>query len=192
MLEIQFYPPTLMSSFMDSYPPTKLDMSLYDSGNIGYFQNYRNETLSKFSMLPYEWGIQKTPYTPRPDIVADTMRRKINRELTVLPHDISAINPIHMKEVDDLFKIVQIHRSQYKDRTGSFYPSVFFKPDSYMYQNALGMTESHVSKYPTSYVKYKIPIILPLTYERRKQTPYIPDFSLSGIYNKSSCIAYKR
>ncbi|KAK9302835.1 hypothetical protein QLX08_005322 [Tetragonisca angustula] len=194
MSEIQatFYPPTLMPPFMDCYPPTKLDLSLYDSGSIGYFHNYRNETLSKFSMLPYEWRIQKTPYSPRPDIVADTMRRKINRELTVLPNDISTIDPIRMKEVDDLFKTVQIHRSQYKDRTGSFHPLAFFKPDSYMYQNAPGMTESYVLKYPTSYIKHKIPIVLPLTYERRKQTPYIPDFSLSGIYNKSSCIAYKR
>ena len=52
MSEIQatFYPPTLMPPFMDCYPPTKLDLSLYDSGSIGYFHNYRNETLSKFSV----------------------------------------------------------------------------------------------------------------------------------------------
>ena len=57
-------------------------------------------------MLPYEWGAQKTPYSPRPDIVADTMKCKINRELTILPNDISTIDPIRMKEVDDLFKVI--------------------------------------------------------------------------------------
>lgn len=57
-------------------------------------------------MLPYEWGMQKTPYSPRPDIVADTVRRKINRELTVLSNDISTIDNTRMKEVDDLFKVI--------------------------------------------------------------------------------------
>ncbi|XP_033316708.1 protein FAM166C-like [Bombus bifarius] len=190
--QAMFYPPSLMPAFMGAYPPTKLSLSLYEGGSIGYFQNYRNETLSKFSMLPYEWGMQKTPYSPRPDIVADTVRRKINRELTVLSNDISTIDNTRMKEVDDLFKGVQIHRSQYKDRTGSFHPLTFFKPDTYMYQCAPGMTTSYFLKYPTNYVKHKMPIVLPLTYERRMQTSYIPDLSLSGIYNKSSCIAYKR
>lgn len=50
--------------------------------------------------------MQKTPYSPRPDIVADTVRRKINRELTVLSNDISTIDNTRMKEVDDLFKVI--------------------------------------------------------------------------------------
>lgn len=55
-----FYPPTLIPSFIDSYPPTKLDLSLYDSGSIGYFQNYRNETLSKFSVKSSSIQLIKT------------------------------------------------------------------------------------------------------------------------------------
>lgn len=48
--QAMFYPPSLMPAFMGAYPPTKLGLSLYEGGSIGYFQNYRNETLSKFSV----------------------------------------------------------------------------------------------------------------------------------------------
>ncbi|CAK9799008.1 hypothetical protein ANTPLA_LOCUS1867 [Anthophora plagiata] len=188
--EIQptFYPPTVMPPFMSVDPPTKMI-----SSGINYFQNYRNETLSKFSMPPYEWGGQKIPYSPQPDIAAGKKaRRRINSDLATLTNDISTIDAARMREVDDVFKSAQIHRNQYKDRTGSVHPLAYFKPDSYNYQCAPGMTVSYLTKYPQHYIEYKIPTVLPLTYERRKQTPYIPDLSLIGIYNETSCIAYKR
>lgn len=87
---------------------------------------------------------------------------------------------------------VQLHRSQYKDRTNTLHPLAFFKANEYDYQCAPGMTVSYLSKYPQNYIDYKIPMVLPLTYERRKQTPYIPDLSLTGIYTQTGCIAYKR
>lgn len=89
-------------------------------------------------------------------------------------------------------QIVQLQRSTYKDRTGTFHPLVFFTADEYEYQCAPGMTLSYIFKYPMNYIEYKIPTVLPLTYERRKQTPYIPDLSLTGLYGKKGCIAYKR
>ncbi|KOC62440.1 hypothetical protein WH47_05430 [Habropoda laboriosa] len=183
-----FYPPTLMLPFTDVNLPTKLSTS----SDISYFQNYRNETLSKFSMPPYEWGMQSIPYSPSPEIGASKARRKINSNLTMLSNDISTIDSARMKEVDDLFKSVQIYRNQYKDRTGSSHPLAFYKPDNYDYQCAPGMTTSYFSKYPQDYIEYKIPTVLPLTYGRRKQIPYIPDLSLVGIYNEASCSAYKR
>ncbi|XP_076159985.1 uncharacterized protein LOC143143033 [Ptiloglossa arizonensis] len=143
-------------------------------------------------MPPYRWGMQSTSYTPRPDINAAKMHRRLNRNLILLSNDISAIDVLRMKEVDDLYKGVQIHRNQYKDYTGSLHPLEFFKPDRYKYESAPGITSSYLSKYPSNYVEYKKPQVLPLTYERRKQTPYIPDLSLAGVYSKSGCIAYKR
>ncbi|XP_076619069.1 uncharacterized protein LOC143340707 [Colletes latitarsis] len=143
-------------------------------------------------MQLYKWGMQDIPYSARPVTDAAKVHRKVNRELSVLSNDISTIDNSRMKEVDDLYKGVQIHRKQYKDHTGSLHPLSFFKPDRYKYQCSPGMTSSYFSKYPSNYVDYKVPPVLPLTYERRKQTPYIPDLSLIGIYNKSSCTAYKR
>lgn len=97
-----------------------------------------------------------------------------------------------MKKYRIFSQIVQLQRSTYKDRTGTFHPLVFFTPDEYEYQCAPGMTLSYIFKYPMNYIEYKIPTVLPITYERRKQTPYIPDLSLTGIYGKKGCIAYKR
>ncbi|XP_054016132.1 protein FAM166C-like [Hylaeus anthracinus] len=187
-----FYPPSLMPSYMGPHPPSKFDRSLEDGGATNYFQNYRNRVLSKISMPIYKWGMESVPYSPRPNIAATKIHRSLNRNLTVPLNDISRIDAARMKEIDNLYKGVQLHRKQYMDHTGSLHPLEFFKPDHYKYQCAPGMTLSYFSKYPTSFVAYKIPNALPLTYERRKQTPYIPDMSLSGIYNQSSCNAYRR
>ncbi|XP_076748997.1 uncharacterized protein LOC143422315 [Xylocopa sonorina] len=177
---------------MDACPVPKFNMPLYESGTTSYFQNYRNKTLSTFSILPYKWAMQSTPYSPKSDVPVNINRCNINRDLNISSNDISTINPIRMKEVDDLFEAVQIHRRQYKDRTSSFHALASLKPDHYKYQCAPRMTTSYLSKYPHNYIGNRIPTVLPLTYERRKQTPYIPDLSLSGTYNESSCIAYKR
>ncbi|XP_076225584.1 uncharacterized protein LOC143174739 [Nomia melanderi] len=143
-------------------------------------------------MPPYTWGMQSIPSSSKSDNVAVNTRRNINRQLKILSNNISTIDASRMKEVDDLFKGVQIHRSQYKDHTGTLHPLSFFKSDEYKYQCAAGMTTSYFSKYPQNYVEYKTPPVLPLTYQRRRQTPYIPHSSLTGVYNQSSCFAYKR
>ncbi|XP_034171448.1 ciliary microtubule inner protein 2C-like [Osmia lignaria lignaria] len=187
-----FYPASLMPPFMGAHPPTKLDTISYDGMSINYFQKYRTETLSKFSIPRYQWGMQEPSYGAQPEIIATTKRRNINRDLMLPSNDISTIDVIRMKEVDDLYKGIQIHRSQYKDRTGTFHPLTYFKPDYYKYQCAPGMTTSYITKYPENYISYKTPIVLPLTYGRRKEIPNTTDLSLSGIYNKTSCIAYKR
>ncbi|XP_076653461.1 uncharacterized protein LOC143359408 [Halictus rubicundus] len=143
-------------------------------------------------MTPYKWGAQSTAYCSRDEKGVAKALSKINRDLKILQNDISTIDAARMKEVDDLFKGVQIHRSQYKDHTGSRHPLQYFKADCYKYQCAPGATTSYFSKYPQNYVEYKIPTILPLTYQRRRHTPYLPNLSLTGIYSESSCAAYKR
>lgn len=71
--------------------------------------------------------MQKTPYSPRPEIVADTMRRNINRNLMVQTNDISTIDQKRMKEIDDLFKVNRLYiiRLRFKRiilRLISFFP----------------------------------------------------------------------
>ena len=51
---------------------------------------------------------------------------------------------------------------------------------------------SKYMKYPDFYVKYKQPLVLPLTLERSIKTPYLPDRALTGVYSPSSDRAYKR
>nr|XP_012144346.1 PREDICTED: uncharacterized protein LOC105662934 [Megachile rotundata] len=143
-------------------------------------------------MPRYQWGLREIPYSPVSNLVVTAKRRKIDRELALPYNDISSIDVIRMKEVDDLYKGIQLHRSQYKDRTGTFHPLTYFKSTDYEYQCAPGMTTSYIGKYPQNYISYKTPIVLPLTYSRRTKIPVIPDLSLTGIYDKKSCIAYKR
>ncbi|KAG7202964.1 hypothetical protein KM043_010101 [Ampulex compressa] len=173
-----FYPASLMSPFMRAYPPKKLDSSLYGGEAVSYFQNYRNEALSKFSSAG--------------STIRMGITRQISRDFAMPSNNISTIDAVRMKEVDDFFKGVQVHRNQYKDHTGSLHPLAFFRPDNYKYQCAPGTTFSYFSKYPEYYTEYKVPPVLPLTYSRKKQTPYIPDLSLSGVYSPYGCIAYKR
>lgn len=39
-----YFPPSLQPGYMGAYPPQRSDeSSMFKSGNINYFQNYRNE-----------------------------------------------------------------------------------------------------------------------------------------------------
>lgn len=53
-MKATYYPPSVQPAFMGAHPPTKNGYgSLYESGNASYFQNYRNENLSKFQVIKY-------------------------------------------------------------------------------------------------------------------------------------------
>lgn len=89
-------------------------------------------------------------------------------------------------------KAVQAHRDQYKDYTGKLHPLDFFKDSEYKYQCAPSMIPSYFVRYPTSYMKYKVPPILPLTYGRIIETPCKPNLALTGVYDHKTCIKYKK
>ncbi|XP_015518448.1 ciliary microtubule inner protein 2C-like [Neodiprion pinetum] len=187
-----FYPPSLNPAYMGAHPPIKVGGSSYEGGTVSYFQSYRNETLSRFSMPPYEWGLQSTPYSPRPDLVAAAKVRDYNRSLSVPRNNITTIDAGRMREIDDLYKGVQMHRQQYKDHTGSLHPLSFFKADEYPFQCSPTLVPTYFSKHPETYTEYKRPPVLPLTFERATKTPYMPEFAFPGIYSPGNCIAYKR
>lgn len=47
-MKATYYPPSIQPGFMGAHPPVKNGYgSLADSAHISYFQNYRNENLSK-------------------------------------------------------------------------------------------------------------------------------------------------
>lgn len=51
-IKATYFPPSIEPSFMGAHPPVKHGYgSLVDSGNVNYFQNYRNENLAKFQVL---------------------------------------------------------------------------------------------------------------------------------------------
>ncbi|KAI4486897.1 hypothetical protein M0802_012216 [Mischocyttarus mexicanus] len=183
-----YYSPILKPRFMGP-DLSKLD-SLKSSDIKGYFKQYRNEQISRIILPPYSWNVPKKSYTPQPNSMM-TLQTRI-RSLAMPQNNISTIDLAQMKQVDNLYTIVQIHRDQYKDRSSSLHPLKFFEMDKYKYQCSSALIPSYFTKYPTSYTKYKSPAILPLTYERKIDTPCIPDLVLSGIYDRSNCITYKR
>ncbi|XP_015589304.2 uncharacterized protein LOC107264965 [Cephus cinctus] len=185
--------PALQSSFMGAYPPTKTHATSYNGGIINYFQKYRNEVLSRFSMPSYDWGSsRKVTYVPRPELVSAIGVHKYEKSLAIPINNITTIDAGRMREVDELYKGVQMHRQQYKDHTRKLHPLDFFRSNEYSYQCAPSLLPSYLFKYPQTYIEYKLPSVLPLTYEKRMNTPFIPDLAFPGIYNSGSCIAYKR
>lgn len=56
-------------------------------------------------MPSYDWGLQNIQYSPKTDVGASKMRRIIDRDLNMPVNDISTIDPMRMKEVDDLYKV---------------------------------------------------------------------------------------
>ncbi|KAK0161041.1 hypothetical protein PV327_009559 [Microctonus hyperodae] len=92
---------------------------------------------------------------------------------------ISTINPIRVKEIDDFFIGVQLHRQQYKDRTGLLHPIEYFTKNN---NNTNQLTASYFCDYETTFIKYKIPIVLPTTYERSNRLPSLPERPIYGVY----------
>lgn len=51
-MKATYFPPSIEPGFMGAHPPIKNGYgSMYESGHISYFQNYRNENLSKFQVI---------------------------------------------------------------------------------------------------------------------------------------------
>ncbi|XP_011315445.1 uncharacterized protein [Fopius arisanus] len=90
------------------------------------------------------------------------------------------------KEVDNFYKIVQLHREQYKIMENTSHPLSYFK--TYDTDNP---TKSYFIKYPVTHVKYKNPLVLPRTYGRTIKLPSLPQRRNSGIHNRFPCTAYK-
>lgn len=50
-MKSSYHSPTVQPVFMGAHPPIKNGYgSLYESGNLSYFQNYRNENLSRMQV----------------------------------------------------------------------------------------------------------------------------------------------
>ncbi|KAK9880481.1 hypothetical protein WA026_011726 [Henosepilachna vigintioctopunctata] len=190
-MKATYYPPSIQPGFMGAHVPIKHGYSsLYGSGNISYFQNFRNENISRMQMPSDEWGIMKTPYTPRPDIAVLGSTRA-NRHLKLPDNNISMGDPQRQREVDDFYIACQFHRDQYMDHSHRLHPLDYFKKAEYLYQCPPNPTSNYL-KHPECYVKYKQPYVFPLTLERTLRIPSLPDRALTGTYNVSSDNCYKR
>ncbi|CAH1955378.1 unnamed protein product [Acanthoscelides obtectus] len=105
-------------------------------------------------------------------------------------HHMSHFHNYRNEEVSRMMS-AQIHRDQYKDDSGRLHPMDYFKVADYAFQCPKDPTSRYL-KYSEYYVKYKQPITLPMTLERSLNTPLLPQRALTGVYNPSSNIAYKR
>lgn len=75
-------------------------------------------------MPPYDWGVQKNAYSPKPDIVSGVKGRNLDRLLAVPINDIETVDPVRLKEVDDLYKVF---RFRWKKMVGIFQSLVHYE-----------------------------------------------------------------
>ncbi|XP_019868911.2 uncharacterized protein LOC109597606 isoform X2 [Aethina tumida] len=126
-----------------------------------------------------------TEYTPPP-------RRTRNPEFLKLPMpQFSMLDKGRQMEVDNFFMASQMHRDTYMDHSKILKPMDFFKPPVYKYQCPQDLSSTYL-KYPTMYVEYKKPTVLPLTLGRTRRSPLYPEKALTGIFNPESDISHKK
>ncbi|KAK4885432.1 hypothetical protein RN001_001703 [Aquatica leii] len=191
-MKATYYPPAIQPAFMGAHPPLKNGYgSMSESPHISYFQNYRNENICKMQMPSYEWGIMTTPYTPRPDIAVNGKGTNWDKILSMPKSPVTFLDRGRQQEIDNFYKVCQMHREQYKDHSGTLHPLSYFAPTDYKYQCPQSLTKTYL-KFPEYYVKYKDPAVLPLTLERSYRSPSLPARALTGVYNPSSDNKYKR
>lgn len=56
-------------------------------------------------MPPYEWGLIKTPYSPRPDLVAASHGKTEKDFAATGQIQISTIDPVMQAEVDNFYRV---------------------------------------------------------------------------------------
>ncbi|KAJ3648675.1 hypothetical protein Zmor_020460 [Zophobas morio] len=184
------YPPAITPGFMGvKSPPVNTSYKAMDS--MTYFQNYRNEHLSRMQSLPYAWGDIHIEYSPTADIATLNKASNLDKFIRMPPSKFTMLDLGRQKEIDDFYMACQLHRDQYKDQMGRLHPLDYFKTTDYNYQCAPDPTTTYIHS-PHSYVKYKNPIVLPLTMERSYKSPLLPERALTGRYDPSSDIQYKR
>ncbi|KAF7280934.1 ciliary microtubule inner protein 2C-like [Rhynchophorus ferrugineus] len=174
------YPPTLEPVFTGASPPGQIDS--YQIGHREYFNDFRNETISRFRVPKNVWVSSDTVHTPHPDV---SIYKNSGKYLKLPQSNISMLDAGRQQEVDDFYTACQMHREQYKDHHGALHPLDYFKRSDYLYQCPLDPTSVYL-KYPTYYTKYKDPIVFPLSYGRTNRLPALPSRALTGVYNKNS------
>ncbi|XP_008200153.1 uncharacterized protein LOC100142049 [Tribolium castaneum] len=184
------YPPAITPGFMGVSPPHS---STYrdPNGSMSYFQNYRNEHLSRMHSLPYEWGDIHIEYTPKADIALLNKVNNLDKFIRMPQSRFTMLDVGRQKEIDDFYMACQLHRDQYKDQVGKLHPLDYFKTTDYTYQCAPDPTTKYLQS-PRFYVKYKSPQVLPLSLERSYKSPLLPERALTGRYDPVSDIKYKR
>ncbi|XP_054268799.1 uncharacterized protein LOC128990454 [Macrosteles quadrilineatus] len=185
------YPPPTLSVFMGSYDPVYQGLSsLYQSKPTNYFQDYRNETLSRFMMPTYHWGLTRTPYSPHPDLVGAYRKSNWKKLLETPSIKLRLIDEARSQEVDDFYKLCQMHRDQYMDHSGRLHPLKYFTDVDEKW-NCPNMTNTYL-EFPTKFVEYRKPIVFPKTYARSVLLPSLPQRSLAGRYSTGSDNLYNR
>ncbi|KAJ8935428.1 hypothetical protein NQ314_012848 [Rhamnusium bicolor] len=157
---METYPPRIQTDFMGASAPLKTGHGA--TGQIEYFQEYRNETISRMKVPPYDWGMSHIPYTPHPDVSISV--KSLDKYLKLPQSQFSMLDPARQQEVDDFYLLL----------------------------GGLNTELNKYMKYPDYHVKYKQPISLPLTLERSLRTPSLPERALTGVYSPGSDRAYKR
>ncbi|KAJ8971810.1 hypothetical protein NQ317_004840 [Molorchus minor] len=180
------YPPKIEAIFMGAPPPLKVE---YGNTRNDYFQQYRNDVIARMTVPRYEWGDLPISYTPHPD--ASVFGKKQEQYLKLPPSQFSMLDRARQQEVDNFYVLCQHHRDQYRDYSGSLHAIDYFKTADYAYQCPTDPTSKYL-KIPEYYLKYKQPTVLPLTLERSLKAPSLPARALTGVYNPSSDITYKR
>ncbi|XP_023025971.1 ciliary microtubule inner protein 2C [Leptinotarsa decemlineata] len=180
------YSNSYQNDFKGAPPPLSIGPVAVD--HMEYFQNFRNENISRIRVPRYEWGLSKSVYTPSPDVTTYT---KSCRYLTPPHPQFSMIDRERHQEVDDFYIACQLHRDQYRENSGSLHPLDYFKTSDYLYQCPPDPTTRYLN-YPDYHVKYDQPLTFPLTLERSLRAPSLPDRALTGVFDKSSDCIYKK
>lgn len=56
-------------------------------------------------MPPYEWGLTKTPYSPKPDLAAANHGKSNVTTLEDRKYTVASIDPVRQGEVDNFYRV---------------------------------------------------------------------------------------
>lgn len=141
--------------------------------------------------MPNEWDLMRIPYSARSDRVSAYKKAKWKLASESSTVKLRLIDEARMNEVDSFYKVCQMHRDQYRDHTGTLHPLAYFQHGEYLWMNSPKLTRLYL-EYPSSYVQYKQPLVLPKSYQRATPISTLPGRTLVGHYFHGSDNSYNR
>jgi len=132
-----YVPPALMPKYGGECQTVHYGIgSTYGGATKKYFEDYRNEVLTRNRKPEFYYGKIPTPYNPLPDVAYAERIKNLPRLIQTPNYQLSRADKARMNEISDFHELASKHKIYYKDRTGTI-PRVnyFVVPPSFTDQS---------------------------------------------------------
>ena len=127
----------------------------------------------------YKWGEEVDAYSPHPKLIPSHRKQRWEEMFSKPNIKLTFKDQNKIKDIDDFYILCQFQRQYSNDNTGHLHPMDYFEEDIHSWSPPPDLNSTYV-QFPEMYVKYKQPLLLPLTNKKPWIEPFEPFRRLVG------------